>query len=436
MGSAAPPRQFAQAAPCHPRNSQFFGSGDAPAESALAIGARARKTCWVKSRGASMIVGEADRGWSCQRPRAVQSMAYVEDRKGCRGAESGRCGRPSKSCSTRRQGAAFLIAAALCVSCSAESNRSSIESSYATPWAAPDLPTSEGAALRPLPRDIDLDARKVGLGRRAYADPRLSGDGKVSCASCHMIEKGGTNGLPRSELPDRPPVPVNVPTVFNAAFNFRFAWSGKFEDLAQQIDAAMELSAAMNGSWKQAVSALQESSEDRHAFETVYPEGLTKETLRDALAVYCLSLITPNSRFDDFLRGTASLRPDEQRGYKMFRDYGCISCHQGVNVGGNMYQRFGVMGDYFQDRGDLQEADRGLFNATGDPRDEFVFRVPSLRNVAITAPYFHDASAETLEEAVQTMAQYQLGRELSEQQARDIAAFLQTLTGALPRIER
>jgi cytochrome c peroxidase len=131
------------------------------------------------------------------------------------------------------------------------------------------------------------------------------------------------------------------------------------------------------------------------------------------------------------LRGELALSAVEQRGYELFREYGCMSCHQGINLGGNMFQRFGVMRDYFADRGALTLADLGLFGATGREEDRFVFRVPSLRNVALTAPYFHDGSSATLEHAVVTMAKYQLDRDLDGEQTDEIAAFLRTLTGEL-----
>ncbi len=293
------------------------------------------------------------------------------------------------------------------------------------------LPVGElrGAAIVPLPRGQQLDTRKVAVGERLYTDTRLSGDGLVSCQSCHALGKGGANGESRSNLPGRPPVPVNVPSVFNVAYDFRYAWNGRYERLEDQLDFAMTAAAAMAGTWARAVQAVAPDSSYMAAFADAYPEGLTERSMRDALVAYCRSLTTPDSRFDQYLRGEGTLGEHEQRGYEAFRAYGCISCHQGQNVGGNMYQRFGVMFDYFADRGDLRPADLGRYNATHLERDRYMFRVPSLRNVEKTAPYFHDGSAKTLEEAVTTMARYQLGRELTAPQASEIAAFLRTLTG-------
>jgi cytochrome c peroxidase len=302
---------------------------------------------------------------------------------------------------------------------------------FATPFSTIEAPSTGEHALAPLPQSIALDARKVALGARLYRDRRVSGDGRVACQDCHMLDRGGANGAPRSELSGRGPVAVNVPSIFNMAFDFRFGWSGRFEDIGEQLDAAMLSPAAMAGSWPRAAAALARDSSLVSAFSGVYPDGLRANNVRDALAIYSLSLITPNSRFDRYLRGELALSGDEQRGYELFREYGCVSCHQGINVGGNMLQRFGVMRSYFDERGGVVPADTGLYAATKLEEDRYVFRVPSLRNVALTAPYFHDASAASLEQAATVMARYQLGRDLNEAQASDIATFLRTLTGEL-----
>ena len=286
--------------------------------------------------------------------------------------------------------------------------------------------------LAPLPSDRPLPDRRVRLGARLFREPRLSSDDRVSCAVCHNLALGGANGQARSSLPGRAAVPVNVPSVFNLAYDFRYSWSGRFVDVGTQIDTAMGLKEAMNANWEASARKLRADPGYVSEFEGAYPDGLNAANLRDAVIRYNLSLSTPGARFDRYLLGQLELRPDEARGYEMFREYGCISCHQGVNVGGNMFQRFGVMRDYFADRGQPTKADLGLYNATGREEDRHVFRVPSLRNVALTAPYFHDGAASTLLDAVQTMARYQLGRELTLAQATDIVAFLGSLTGERP----
>lgn len=300
-----------------------------------------------------------------------------------------------------------------------------------TPFSADEAPGLADTLFAPLPASVTLDPKKVALGARLFPDPRLSGDGRVSCVSCHDLNKGGANGLAKSDLPGRGPVAVNVPTIFNAAYSFRFSWSGRFRDIGEQLDVAMFGKAALGGSWEQACDRLLKDTELVQAFRAAFPEGLTADTLREAMSVYSLSLSTPNSRFDRYLRREIELSTDELAGYELFRDYGCVSCHQGINIGGNMVQRFGVMRDYFAGREGLGDADQGLYMATKREEDRHVFRVPSLRNVALTAPYFHDGSARDLPQAIVTMARFQLGREIEMDQVRLITAFLGTLTGEL-----
>ncbi|HEX6242883.1 MAG TPA: cytochrome c peroxidase [Polyangiales bacterium] len=324
-----------------------------------------------------------------------------------------------------------LLLLALLLGCQDTQPSAPALQTFPTPFSQRIAATSEAEALAPLPRSLDLDPRKVRLGARLFRDRRLSGDGKVACADCHSLSLGGAMGQPKSRLPDRNPVAVNVPSIFNLAFNDRFGWAGGYEDVGQQIDFAMQAPAVMRGSWTTALTHLRADAELRSAFAAVYADGTTVAALRETLALYALSLVTPNARFDRYLRGELALDATEKRGYDLFRDHGCVSCHQGVNIGGNVLQRFGLMGDYFRDRGGLVQADLGLYNFSAREEDRHVFRVPSLRNVALTAPYFHDASAATLEQAATIMARYQLGRDLAPEQAGAIAAFLRTLTGEL-----
>lgn len=326
------------------------------------------------------------------------------------------------------RGALLLV---VCVGCAAAREAPEPMTTFPTPFAANEAPASGGHALAALPQSIALDSEKVRLGERLFRDARVSGDTKLACVDCHGLDHGGANGQAKSNFAGRKPVGVNVPSLFNSAFNFRFGWAGNLEDIGQQLDAAMESVAAMAGTWDVASKRLMRDTAIRTEFERVYPDGLTPLTLRETLAIYSLSLITPNSRFDRSLRGERALEQREQRGFQLFRDYGCVSCHQGINVGGNMLQRFGVMRDYFGGRTDLTRADLGLYDKTGREEDRHVFRVPSLRNVALTAPYFHDGSRDTLEAAATDMARYQLGLELDPEEAGEIAAFLRTLNGEL-----
>jgi cytochrome c peroxidase len=300
------------------------------------------------------------------------------------------------------------------------------EPSLAPTRVTQDVPS----AIEPLPTQVDVDPAEAALGERLFADPRLSGDQRVSCADCHVLSRGGANGESHSSLPARSrPVALNVPSIFNLAFDFRFGWDGRYKTLEQQLDFAMGSAAAMHGSFAAAAASLAADGSVGRSFAGAFSAGLTADTLRAALVAYCRSAITPNARFDRYLRGELTLHEDEQAGYEAFRDYGCISCHQGINVGGNMLQRLGVMKPYFTGARSISQADLGRFNETHDERDRHVFRVPSLRNVARTAPYLHDGSAETLEQVVEVMARYQLGRELPAAESRQIVAFLRTLTG-------
>jgi len=284
--------------------------------------------------------------------------------------------------------------------------------------------------IRPIPAAPITDARKTALGQKLFNDPMLSRDGTVACASCHSLKLGGTDRLQRSRGLMGAEGGVNAPTVFNAAFNFKQFWDGRAETLEAQVDGPLQAPAEMGAQWPQVLDKLRRSSSYASAFREAYRDGITRDNVKNAIAEFERSLVTPNSRFDRYLRGdAAALTEGETSGYRKFKAYGCVSCHQGVNVGGNMFQRMGVMGDYFTDRGHITTADFGRFNVTADEADRFMFKVPSLRNVAATPPYFHDGSARTLEDAVGVMARYQLGRELPAKDQQELVMFLKTLTG-------
>ncbi|MBD1847056.1 c-type cytochrome [Cyanobacteria bacterium FACHB-63] len=305
----------------------------------------------------------------------------------------------------------------------------------AMPILPDPTPTSwQNEPIQPIPLQVTLDNNKVKLGEKLFADTRLSIDQQVSCLSCHRLDLGGADRQARSFGATGVQTQVNTPTVFNVAYNFRFNWNGRFETLEAQIEGLVQN--VMGISWEQAIRRLQQAPDYVQLFKAIYADGITLGNVIDAIAVYERSLITPDSRFDQFLRGNYTvLTAEEQEGYRLFKSYGCGSCHQGMNVGGNLFQKFGVVGNYFTDRGNITPADYGRYNMTGSENDRFVFRVPSLRNVEITAPYFHDGSVQTLEQAIDVMAKYQLGRPLPPEHVRRIAQFLDTLTGEAPKDE-
>ncbi|NJO42403.1 MAG: c-type cytochrome [Cyanobacteria bacterium CRU_2_1] len=287
-------------------------------------------------------------------------------------------------------------------------------------------------SIEPLPQQIDLNQDKIMLGNKLFHDPRLSHNNTVACANCHEIANAGIDHRTHSIGIYGREGAVNVPTIFNSGFHFKQFWDGRAETLEAQIDASIRNPLVMDSSWSEILNKLKRSSEYQTAFGKLYSEGITEDSIKNAIVTFERSLYTPNARFDQFLRGNSDALTDEEKaGYRRFKAYGCVSCHQGILLGGNMFQKFGVFGNYLQDRGNITKADLGRFNVTGKEEDRYAFKVPSLRNVALTSPYFHDGSVKTLHEAVKVMIKYQLGREVSQQDVDLIVQFLRTLTGVL-----
>jgi len=304
--------------------------------------------------------------------------------------------------------------------------------------AAPDEIGSEAAiadrlqAVAPLLPIDGLDPRRVALGARLFADTRLSADLTVACISCHDPARGGDDGQQFSLGIGGARGGINAPTVLNSGYSFVQFWDGRAATLEEQAAGPIHNPIEMGSNWAQVLQRLAADTPFADAFRRAYPDGLNADNVANAIASYERSLVTLNARFDRFLKGEADvLNAQEIEGYRHFREFGCTSCHQGSLLGGNMYQKFGVLGDYFAGRPTTRE-DQGRYNVTKQEADRHVFKVPSLRNVSLTAPYFHDGSAATLEQAVTVMARYQLGRELSPAESAAIVAFLQTLTGELP----
>ena len=265
--------------------------------------------------------------------------------------------------------------------------------------------------ITPIPPPVPGDPRKIALGERLFRDPRLSSDQKTSCLSCHDIRFSGANTHPVGPAPAGTVATFNAPTVFNAALNFRLDWQGRHLTLEDQAACALRDETHMAEGIAEAVRTLAHDKSIDRDFKAAYGHGPDRDSLLDAIATYERSLLTPDSPFDRWLQGDANaLSPDAVAGYNLFKSYGCVSCHQGVNVGGNLFERSGVFHPL----------------ASTQPQQ---FRVPSLRNVAVTAPYFHDGSAATLPEAVRRMGYAQLDQKISDDQVNQIVAFLQSLTG-------
>lgn len=298
---------------------------------------------------------------------------------------------------------------------------------------AADSRSSESVEpIQPIEAVPGLDPKKIDLGRKLFSERQLSHNNQIACSTCHNLRTGGTDHKARSIGINGAVGAVNAPTVFNSAFSFKQFWDGRADTLEQQIDGPLQSETEMGSTWPEAIGKLKCSADYVHAFRTIYRDDIQSGHVKDALAVYERSLATPNSRFDRYLRHVDNaLTGREQQGYQLFKSLGCASCHQGVNIGGNMYQKMGVMAPYFAGGSMLTRADRGRFNVTGDPQDMYMFKVPSLRNAELTAPYFHDGRAATLSDAVRIMAKYQLGHHLADSEVELIVDFLKTLTGEL-----
>ena len=292
--------------------------------------------------------------------------------------------------------------------------------------------TVAGEPIVPLPELEPLDQQKVELGRRLFNEPRLSGDGTVSCATCHDLPAGGDDGRKVSVGISGNLGDFNAPSVFNAAYNVSQFWNGRAATLEAQIDGPIHSEVEMGSTWPKIITILSSTADYVEMFDRAYNGKINATNIRNAIATYERSLVTPDAPFDLYLKGDKdAISAAAKAGYERFKEFGCAGCHQGMNVGGNMYQRLGVMDpDLNWYHGQDEDAHHlGRFSVTGRERDRHVFKVPSLRNVAVTAPYFHDGSVATLASAVEIMARLQLGRELSKDETSSIVAFLDTLTG-------
>jgi cytochrome c peroxidase len=271
--------------------------------------------------------------------------------------------------------------------------------------------TTAKEPITPIPEAAVADPLRVRLGERLFRDARLSHDNSRSCSSCH---DPGTNGASRTNHDialDGADLPLNTLTIFNAALNFRFGWEGKVRTLELHTKASLENPRIMGTSAAEILEKLNGDPDIRREFIAAYGRGPDAGSLLDSLASFQRTLVTPGSRFDQWLAGeAAALSAEELDGYRLFKSLGCVSCHQGANVGGNLFER------------------HGIFHPLAAPKPEML-RVPSLRNVAVTAPYFHDGSAKSLDDAVRKMGVAQLNSTLTDQQVNAIVAYLRTLTG-------
>ncbi|WP_347985742.1 cytochrome c peroxidase [Methylomonas sp. AM2-LC] len=296
-------------------------------------------------------------------------------------------------------------------------------------WSKDTVAELKAEPVQPLPLTTELNPELVALGKKLFHDPLLSANDKLSCASCHDLTKGGTDQSKVSTGINAQQGPINSPTVYNAMYNIAQFWDGRAKDLQEQAAGPVSNPKEMGAQWDKVIEKLKQVPDYQQAFATLYPaQGLTKNTVTATIAVFEQALLTGNSRFDQYLRGnTTLLTSEEKHGYALFKD-NCSSCHLGPVLGGLSYEKMGE--EYFKSRSDpLTEADNGRYNVTKQEKDRHYFKVPTLRNIEITHPYFHDGTVDSLAEAVQKMGKVQANKNFTTEEIADLVAFLKTLTG-------
>ena len=283
--------------------------------------------------------------------------------------------------------------------------------------------------IQPIPAAKVKNAGMVELGKKLYFDPRLSKSGFISCNSCHNLSMGGTDNLKTSIGHNWQEGPINSPTVLNSSMNLAQFWDGRAKDLKAQAGGPIANPGEMAFTHELAVDMLNSIPAYKAEFKKVFGKDAANiDMVTDAIAAFEATLVTPDSRFDKWLKGDKkAISKIELEGYQLFKDSGCTACHYGPAVGGNSFQTMGLVAKY-----DTKTKAEGVAGLTGKDADRMKFKVPTLRNVEMTYPYFHDGEADTLEKAVDVMGKLQLGRTYSAEEITKIVAFLKTLTGKQP----
>lgn len=286
--------------------------------------------------------------------------------------------------------------------------------------------------IQPIVPPKQINIGMAELGKKLYFDPRLSKSGFISCNSCHNLSMGGTDNIPTSIGDKWQQGPINAPTVLNSSLNVAQFWDGRAADLKEQAGGPIANPGEMGFSHTLAVAVLDSIPGYVREFKQVFgTDKITINEVTGAIAEFEKTLVTPNSRFDQWLLGKAdALTATELAGYKLFKDSGCIACHNGPAVGGTSFQKMGIVEPY-----KAKSVAEGRSAVTGKDADRFSFKVPTLRNVELTYPYFHDGAANTLGEAVDVMGRLQLGKKFTPKENAQVVAFLKTLTGEQPSFQ-
>ncbi|MDQ7990779.1 MAG: cytochrome-c peroxidase [Candidatus Dactylopiibacterium sp.] len=299
------------------------------------------------------------------------------------------------------------------------------------PLSLSAAPAAAQEPISPIRAAVVKSPAKVELGKKLYFDPRLSKSGFISCNSCHNLAMGGTDNL-KTSIGDRwQQGPINSPTVLNSSLSLAQFWDGRAKDLKEQAGGPIANPGEMAFSHSLAVDVLRSIPQYRAEFRKVFgSDGVDIDRVTSAIAAFEETLVTPNARFDKWLKGDKkAISAQELAGYVLFRDSGCVACHNGEAVGGASFQKMGLIEPY-----QTRNPALGRAAVTGNDADRFNFKVPTLRNVELTYPYFHDGEAQTLEQAVDVMGRLQLGKRFTDDETAKIVAFLKTLTGDQPRV--
>jgi cytochrome c peroxidase len=312
----------------------------------------------------------------------------------------------------------------------------------AAPAQADELMDMAQDLFEPIPTEspaleaIEATPERIELGKMLYFEPRLSQSHTISCNSCHLVGLGGVDMLETSVGHRWQRGGRNAPTVLNSVFNTAQFWDGRAKDLEEQAGGPMVNPVEMASTHQHVVEMLSAIPGYVEMFAKAFPEDsdpISIKNVTDSIALFEATLITPNAPFDRYLRGDENALTTEQKeGLQLFVDNGCVACHSGINLGGDQYQPFGVIelpGADF-----LPPDDKGRFEVTKSVSDEYVFKVPSLRNIALTPPYFHTGKSWDLRQAVAVMGSSQLGIELTGEEVDKISAFLHSLTGEQPQV--
>ncbi|MCU7940825.1 MAG: cytochrome-c peroxidase [gamma proteobacterium symbiont of Bathyaustriella thionipta] len=281
--------------------------------------------------------------------------------------------------------------------------------------------------ILPVP-DIQItNPAEVALGKKLFHDPRLSGNNTISCSTCHPLNNAGVDNLPVAIGIYGNKGARNTLSVYNSALHFRQFWDGRIKTLEEQSLIPIVNPLEMGASLPQVIKKLRADPWYVEQFQMIYQSTIDKETLAKAIASFERTLLTPDSPFDRYLKGeTNAIDNKTKQGYQLFKSYGCSSCHQGVAIGGNMFEKLGVVKRFYSNEHDK---DYGRFEQTNVDEHKYEFKVPSLRNIELTSPYLHNGSIKTLEEVILLMGTHQLGQTIPKNDTDLIVLFLKSLTG-------